>query len=96
VIERETVGKAECANCGAKVTVKRNIKGHLYYNCSWGDGGCGCQFQSRTNDADAHVLKRLNKSEKQSAEKPAVKVPQEGEQAQSNKVKEKSYLDYMA
>jgi len=80
-VEREVIGKAKCLNCGAGVVVKRNIKNHLYYNCSFVDGGCGCQFQSRANDADSHLLNKLDKSDKKASkpeqveqvtEKPAI------------------------
>ena len=91
MIVREIVGKVKCMNCGEDVSVKRNIKEHLYYNCSWGDGGCGCQFQSRTNDADGHLLRKLNKSDKK--EKPAEKeATQEKPAATKQTKKEKGYF----
>jgi len=94
-MERETVGIAACTNCGEKVTLKKNIKGHLYYNCSWGDGGCGCQFQSRTNDADAHLLRRLKKEEKTGGENVENKPLPTVEAVANKEAKAKSFMDYL-
>jgi len=58
---KKILGEMKCYNCGEPVAVKNNIKNHAYFNCSWGDGGCGCQFQSRTNDADRHIFDKMNR-----------------------------------
>ena len=52
-------GKMGCFNCGEDVDVKVNISGHYGYMCNWHKTGCGCQFLSRTADADEYVFKRL-------------------------------------
>jgi len=74
--ERETIGKHVCASCGNPVTIKRNKRGHLYYMCSFGDDGCGANFQSRTNECDRHLL---NKMEKKRVTVPAQPMPKVAE-----------------
>jgi len=54
--------------------MKRNKRGHLYYMCSFGDDGCGANFQSRTDVCDSHLLSKMGT--KKAAPK-AVDVPKD-------------------
>jgi len=58
---REKVGDDVCLLCGMPIELRRNVRGHIYYMCSWSKDGCGCNFQSRTDDCDSLFLKRLGK-----------------------------------
>jgi len=59
--KREVLGILKCYSCGKDVEARLNKRGHIYYMCSWGQEGCGANFQSRTDDCDRHLLNKIEK-----------------------------------